>query len=106
MTPTWMGTSGIASDSRAIPSGAAIRLRYLIRGTPAFLMTSQAWTAEPPVAMRLDKQRFREMTEATFQDAIEAGMRIQRESYESGEPARMMAAFFAKRAAKAEAVKA
>lgn len=61
---------------------------------------------KPPVAMRLDKQRFREMTEGTFQDAIEAGMRIQRESYESGEPARMMAAFFEKRAAKAQAAKA
>jgi len=61
---------------------------------------------KPPVAMRLDKQRFREMTEGTFQDAIAAGMRIQRESYESGEPARMMAAFFAKRAAKAETAKA
>ncbi|WP_150695744.1 enoyl-CoA hydratase/isomerase family protein [Pandoraea terrae] len=53
---------------------------------------------KPPVAMRLDKQRFREMTEGTFRDAIEAGMRIQRESYDSGEPARMMEAFFAKRA--------
>lgn len=61
---------------------------------------------KPPVAMRLDKQRFREMTEGTFQDAIEAGMRIQRESYESGEPARMMAEFFAKRAARSQAAKA
>jgi enoyl-CoA hydratase len=54
--------------------------------------------AKPPVAMRLDKQRFREMTEATFRDAIEAGARIQREAYDSGEPARMMEAFFRQRA--------
>lgn len=53
---------------------------------------------KPPVAMRLDKQRFREMTEAGFRDCIEAGMRIQREAYDSGEPARMMEAFFSKRA--------
>ena len=53
---------------------------------------------KPPVAMRLDKQRFREMTEAGFVDCIEAGMRIQREAYDSGEPARMMEAFFKKRA--------
>jgi enoyl-CoA hydratase/carnithine racemase len=53
---------------------------------------------KPPVAMRLDKQRFREMTEAGFVDCIAAGSRIQRESYDSGEPARMMEAFFAKRA--------
>jgi enoyl-CoA hydratase len=54
--------------------------------------------AKPPVAMRLDKQRFREMTEASFRDAIEAGARIQREAYDSGEPARMMEEFFRQRA--------
>jgi len=54
--------------------------------------------AKPPVAMRLDKQRFREMTEPGFQDCIEAGIRIQREAYDSGEPARMMEEFFRKRA--------
>ncbi len=54
--------------------------------------------AKPPVAMRLDKQRFREMTESGFRDCIEAGMRIQREAYDSGEPARMMEEFFRRRA--------
>lgn len=53
---------------------------------------------KPPIAMRLDKQRFREMTEPGFQSAIEAGARIQREAYDSGEPARMMGAFFRQRA--------
>jgi enoyl-CoA hydratase len=53
--------------------------------------------AKPPVAMRLDKQRFREMTEAGFRDCLEAGLRIQRESYASGEPARMMEQFLARR---------
>ncbi|WP_233235631.1 enoyl-CoA hydratase/isomerase family protein [Bordetella sp. LUAb4] len=53
---------------------------------------------KPPVALRLDKQRFKEMTEAGFRDAIEAGIRIQAESYASGEPARVMEAFFRKRA--------
>lgn len=54
--------------------------------------------AKPPVAMRLDKQRFREMTEPGFRDAIESGARIQREAYDSGEPARMMEEFFRQRA--------
>ncbi|WP_118185869.1 enoyl-CoA hydratase/isomerase family protein [Paraburkholderia phosphatilytica] len=54
--------------------------------------------AKPPVAMRLDKQRFREMTEPGFRDCIDAGMRIQREAYDSGEPARMMEEFFRRRA--------
>ena len=56
--------------------------------------------AKPPVAMRLNKQRFREVTEAGFRDCLEAGMRIQRESFATGEPARMMEEFFASRASK------
>jgi hypothetical protein len=53
--------------------------------------------AKLPIAMRLDKQRFREVTEATFQSSIKAGKRIQAESYASGEPARIMEEFFRKR---------
>ena len=53
--------------------------------------------SKPPGAMRLDRQRFREMTEAGFRDALAAGVRIQREAYGSGEPARMMEQFLAKR---------
>jgi enoyl-CoA hydratase len=53
--------------------------------------------AKPPIAMRLDKQFFREMTEPAFQAAIESGRRIQREAYESGEPQEWMERFFAER---------
>jgi enoyl-CoA hydratase/carnithine racemase len=56
--------------------------------------------SKAPVAMRLDKQRFCEMTEASFRDAISAGIRIQAQSYETGEPARMMEKFFNKRGGK------
>ncbi|MCB1479996.1 MAG: enoyl-CoA hydratase/isomerase family protein [Tepidamorphaceae bacterium] len=55
---------------------------------------------KPPVAMRLDRQRFREMTEPGMRDALAAGIRIQREAYATGEPARMMEAFLTKRRAK------
>ncbi|MEP7207377.1 MAG: enoyl-CoA hydratase/isomerase family protein [Casimicrobiaceae bacterium] len=64
------------------------------RVRPAAREIALELAAKPPVAMRLDKQRFREMTEAGFRDAIEAGIRIQAESYASGEPVRMMEAFF------------
>ncbi|UKJ77257.1 enoyl-CoA hydratase/isomerase family protein [Azospirillum brasilense] len=64
------------------------------------LALAEELAAKPPVAMRLDKQRFREMTDAGFRDALAAGVRIQREAYASGEPARMMEEFLAKRAAK------
>jgi enoyl-CoA hydratase/carnithine racemase len=53
--------------------------------------------AKPPVAMRLNKQRFAEVTQPGFEDALAAGTRIQKEAYGSGEPQKMMEAFFAKR---------
>ena len=56
--------------------------------------------AKPPVAMRLNRQRFREVTEAGFRDCLAAGVRNQREAYATGEPARMMELFLAKRAAR------
>lgn len=56
--------------------------------------------AKPPLAMRLNKRRFRAVTEAGFQEAEEAGKVIQREAYGSGEPQAMMAQFFAERQAR------
>jgi enoyl-CoA hydratase/carnithine racemase len=53
--------------------------------------------AKPPVAMRLNKQRFCETTEASFDETISAGRRIQKAAYATGEPARMMEEFFKKR---------
>jgi hypothetical protein len=55
---------------------------------------------KPPVAMRLNKARFREVTEAGFRDCLVAGIRAQREAFATGEPARMMEEFFSSRAAK------
>ena len=46
------------------------------------------------MALRLNKQRFREMSQASFEDTMEAAIRLHKESYASGEPARMMEAFF------------
>lgn len=53
--------------------------------------------AKPPVAVRLTKRRFRELTQAGFDAAFEAGARLQREAYGSGEPQRVMTAFLDKR---------
>lgn len=60
--------------------------------------TARALGAKPPVAMRLNKRRFREVTEAGFTEALEAGIPIQRESYGSGEPQRCMTQFLAEKA--------
>ncbi len=60
--------------------------------------TARELAAKPPIAMRLDKRRFREITEPGFNDALEAGVRIQKESYGTGEPQRFMEKFLAERA--------
>ncbi len=63
------------------------------------LALAELLASKPPVAMRLNRQRFREMTEEGFRDCLAAGIRIQREAYASGEPARMMEQFLARKAA-------
>jgi enoyl-CoA hydratase/carnithine racemase len=62
------------------------------------LEVARLLAAKPPVAMRLDKRRFREVTQPGFDEALAAGVRTQREAYASGEPQAMMARFFAERA--------
>lgn len=77
--------SEIVPESEVLPRAMAIALDL---------------AAKPPIAMRLNKARFRQVTEAGFQEALEAGMAIQYESYSSGEPTRMMEEFFQKRSAR------
>jgi enoyl-CoA hydratase len=85
-----------AEECRAV--GLINRLVARERVLDEALALARELAAKPPVAMRLNKQRFREVTEAGFRDCLEAGMRIQRESFATGEPARMMEEFFAERA--------
>jgi enoyl-CoA hydratase/carnithine racemase len=64
------------------------------------LRVARDLAAKPPIAMRLNKQRFRELTEPGFLDAEEVGRRVHREAFGSGEPQAVMARFFAERAAR------
>jgi enoyl-CoA hydratase/carnithine racemase len=66
----------------------------------ASLALAEDLAAKAPVAMRLNKARFREVTEESFRECLAAGIRNQREAYATGEPARMMEEFLAKRAAR------
>lgn len=54
--------------------------------------------AKPPVAMRLNKKRFAEVTQAAFDDAAAAGRKYQAQAFASGEPQAYMAKFFEARA--------
>jgi enoyl-CoA hydratase/carnithine racemase len=59
--------------------------------------------AKPPIAMRLNKHRFRQMTQPAFEEAFKNGALIQAEAYASGEPQAAMRAFFEQRAARRKA---
>lgn len=50
-----------------------------------------------PVAMRLNKQRFRELTEDSFQETMHAAQRMHAEAYGSGEPGTLMERFVQRR---------
>jgi enoyl-CoA hydratase/carnithine racemase len=58
---------------------------------------AEVLASKPPIAMRLTKQRFCEATQAAFDEAFEAGERIEAEAFDSGEPQQSMNEFFAKR---------
>ncbi len=60
----------------------------------AAIAVARSLAEKPPVAMRLTKQRFREVTQPGFDAAFEAATRLQAVAYRSGEPQRLMAAFF------------
>lgn len=67
------------------------------------LNTAKILASKPQVAMRLTKQRFREVTEQGFQEVLRAAARIHREGYATGEPQAVMQGFLDERAAKHKA---
>ena len=58
---------------------------------------AEGLAAKARLAMRLDRAWFADMTEAAFRHTIDAAVKAHRESYASGEPARNIEAFMAKR---------
>jgi enoyl-CoA hydratase/carnithine racemase len=54
----------------------------------------------PPNALRLTKERLRELTQAEFDDILVAAKKYQKRAYESGEPQKKMAEFLAARKSK------
>lgn len=56
--------------------------------------------SKPPMAMRLNKRRFREVTQPAFDEAFEQGAAIEAEAFAAGEPQAEMEKFFEVRAAR------
>ena len=53
--------------------------------------------AKPPMAMRLNKRRFRQVSQPDFDEAFEQGAAIEAEAFAAGEPQASMQAFFDER---------
>jgi enoyl-CoA hydratase/carnithine racemase len=64
---------------------------------PQAVRRARELAALPGAAVRVTKQRFRERTQAGFDEACSAGIRYQLECYATGEPTRVMQAFLARR---------
>ena len=54
--------------------------------------------SKPPLAMRLNKRRFRDVSDPDFDEAFASGAAIEAEAFDAGEPQREMEQFFAVRA--------
>lgn len=87
--------------------GHALGLVNELVAAPTVLETAiaraQALAALPGAALRTTKQRFRERTQAGFEEACSAGIRYQLECYATGEPQRLMRSFLARRQAASSA---
>ena len=90
------------------PEAASVGLiHYMVdaqdKVVPKAREVAELLASKPPIAMRLTKRRFREMTQDAYEEAFANGGVIQEEAYASGEPQESMRAFFAERAARRDA---
>lgn len=89
---------GLVSGQRAYELGLANRLAPRETLLEAALAAADAMRQVPRGAFRLTKQRFRETTQAGFDEATAAGVRATFEALATGEPQRVMRAFVDERA--------
>lgn len=89
---------GLVSGQRAVELGLANRLVPHERLLEAAIEAADELRRIPQAAFRMTKQRFRETTQAGFDDATAAGVRATFEALATGEPQRVMTAFVEERA--------
>ena len=76
----------LVTGARAYEMGLLTRVVPRADVLGAALAAAAAMAQLPPTAVRLTKQRFRALTQAGFDAALEAAKAAQREAYASGEP--------------------
>jgi enoyl-CoA hydratase/carnithine racemase len=90
-------TGELISGQRAHELGLVNDLVAPAQVLPHAMARARALAALPGAALRTTKQRFRERTQAGFEEACSAGIRYQLECYSTGEPTRVMQTFLARR---------
>ena len=109
---TWMMASRLgrsraaelALNGRLMDAGECLALGLLHHLVPAEQVMDKAMAvaggmaAKPPLAMRISKRALRELDEEGYQAAFRRAAEGQSEAFVSGEPQRVMEAFFAERA--------
>ena len=83
-------------------------MQYLVpqaQVMPKALEIARHLAAKPSVAMKLNKRRFREVTQPAFDDSYKAAKRFSGEAYASGEPQLYTAKFFEERAQRKRAAR-
>jgi enoyl-CoA hydratase len=117
VTGTWLmwdvlgraRTTELVMTGRMVDGEESYRLGLLHHLVPQSEVMARAievareLAAKPPIAMKLNKRRLRQLTEPGFLEAEEAGKAIHAEAFASGEPQAMMAKFFAEREARKRA---
>lgn len=83
-------TGDLISGERAYQLGLVNALVARESVLDEALARARVLAERPPNAIRLTKQRMRELTQAQFEDILVAAKRDQRLAYESGEPQRTM----------------
>ena len=90
-------------SARLVPADQCLRFGLLDFLVPADLLLADAkrmalaLAAKPPVAVRLTKQRMRELTQVSWDAAVAAGAELVQQAFASGEPQRVAQDFLTRR---------
>ncbi len=93
-------TAELISGERAYQLGLVNDLVPSDQVLPRAVERAMQFASLPQAAFRATKRRFRERTQAGFEEACTAALDYQLACYESGEPQRVMREFLARRVAK------
>jgi len=83
-------TGDLISGERAYQLGLVNALVPRDRVFEQAMEAARTLASRPPHAVRITKERMRELTQAQFDDILVAAKKYQRRAYESGEPQRLM----------------